>query len=175
MRREPFWTLPNTVSLSRFVMAAGFLAARSTEARLALIGAASLSDLIDGWIARSRGQVTRLGALLDPIADRTFVLVAVMVYVARGEITRGQYFVLIARDLATAIGFLVARLVPELRTVSFRARLAGKVVTTLQLVTLVAVLVVPVAVPWLVGAVGVMSAISIWDYTLVLWRARTAA
>jgi cardiolipin synthase len=174
MRREPFLTLPNTVSCSRFVMAAGFLAARSTEVQAALIGAASLSDIIDGWIARRRGQVTRIGALLDPIADRTFVLVAVMVYVARGEITRGQYFVLIARDLATAIGFLVARLIPGLRSVPFRARLAGKLVTTLQLAALVAVLLAPAAVPLLVAVVGVMSAVSIWDYTLALWRARTA-
>ncbi|HWZ60294.1 MAG TPA: CDP-alcohol phosphatidyltransferase family protein [Gemmatimonadaceae bacterium] len=174
MRREPFLTLPNAVSLSRFVMAAGFLAARSTDVRVALIGAASVSDILDGWIARRRGQVTRLGAMLDPIADRTFVLVAVMVYLARGEITRGQYFVLIARDLATAIGYLVARQVPGLRSAPFRARLAGKVVTILQLVTLVAVLVVPGAVPWLVAAVGAASAVSIGDYTLALWRARAA-
>jgi CDP-diacylglycerol--glycerol-3-phosphate 3-phosphatidyltransferase len=174
MRREPFLTLPNAVSLSRFVMAAGFLAARSTDACVALIGAASLSDVLDGWVARRRGQVTRIGAMLDPIADRTFVLVAVMVYLARGEITRGEYFVLIARDLATAIGFLVARTVPWLRTVPFRARWAGKVVTTLQLVTLVAVLLAPVTVPYLVVAIAVMSAISIADYTLALWRARAA-
>jgi cardiolipin synthase len=174
MRREPFWTLPNTVSLSRFVMAAGFLAARTTSVRVALIGAASVSDVLDGWLARGRGQVTRFGAVLDPVADRTFVLVAVMVYVARGEISRGDYFVLIARDLATAIGFLVARLLPGLRSVPFRARLAGKLVTTLQLVTLVVVLVAPPAVPWFVLAVGVLSVVSIWDYTMTLWRARTA-
>jgi phosphatidylglycerophosphate synthase len=141
---------------------------------VALIGAVSVSDILDGWIARRRGQVTRFGAMLDPIADRTFVLVAVMVYLARGEITRGQYFVLIARDLATAIGYLVARQVPGLRRAPFRARWAGKVVTILQLVTLVAVLVVPGVVPWLVAAVGVASAVSIGDYTLALWRARAA-
>jgi cardiolipin synthase (CMP-forming) len=174
MRREPFWTLPNTVSFSRFVMAAGFLAARTTEVRLALIGAASVSDALDGWLARRRGQVSRIGAILDPVADRTFVLVAVMVYVARGEISRGDYFVLIARDLATAIGFLVARLVPWLRTVPFRARLAGKLVTTSQLITLVVVLIAPAAVPWCVLAVGALSAVSIFDYTMALWRARTA-
>jgi cardiolipin synthase (CMP-forming) len=174
MRREPFWTLPNTVSLSRFVMAAGFVAAQTTAVQVALIGAASVSDALDGWLARRHGQVTRFGAILDPVADRTFVLVAVMVYVARGEISRGDYFVLIARDLATAIGFLVARLVPGLRRVPFRARLAGKLVTTLQLITLVVVLVAPPAVPWCVLAVGVLSAVSIWDYTMALWRARTA-
>jgi phosphatidylglycerophosphate synthase len=155
-------------------MAAGFLAARSTDVRVALIGAASLSDVLDGWIARRRGQVTRLGAMLDPIADRTFVLVAVMVFLARAEITRGEYFVLIARDLATAIGFLVARTVPWLRTVPFRARWAGKVVTTVQLATLVAVLLAPTAVPWFILGVGIMSAVSIADYTLALWRARAA-
>lgn len=174
MRREPFFTLPNIVSLSRFVMAAGFLATRSTDARVALIGAASVSDLLDGWIARRGAAVTRIGAMLDPVADRTFVLVVVVMFLAQGRITRGEYFVLLARDLATAIGFLVARSVTWLRAVPFRARWSGKLVTTLQLVTLVCVLVEPVAVPWLVVAVGATSVLAITDYTMTLWRSRPA-
>jgi len=175
MRREPVFTLPNLVSMSRFAMAVAFLATPAPDARVALIGAASLSDVLDGWIARRRHEVTRLGAMIDPIADRTFVLAAVAVFLATGRITRPQYFVLLARDLATAIGFLVARSVSWLRAVPFRARWAGKLVTTLQLLALIIVLVAPRGASWAIGAVGVASVIAISDYTLALWHARQAA
>jgi cardiolipin synthase (CMP-forming) len=175
MRREPVFTLPNLVSMSRFAMAVAFLATPAPDARVALIGAASLSDVLDGWIARHRHEVTRLGTMIDPIADRTFVLAAVAVFLATERITRAQYFVLLARDLATAIGFLVARSVSWLKTVPFRARWAGKLVTTLQLLALIVVLVAPRGASWAIAAVGVASVIAITDYTLALWHARQPA
>jgi cardiolipin synthase (CMP-forming) len=79
---------------------------------------------------------------------------------------------MIMRDLATAVGFLVSRVIPWLRAVTFQARLSGKVVTVLQMITLAALLVVPVIAPWLIALVGVASVLSIADYTLALWRAR---
>ena len=79
---------------------------------------------------------------------------------------------MIMRDLATAVGFLVSRMIPWLRTVTFQARLSGKVVTVLQLITLAALLVAPAVAPWLIALVGVTSVLSIADYTLALWRAR---
>jgi CDP-diacylglycerol---glycerol-3-phosphate 3-phosphatidyltransferase len=175
MRREPVFTLPNLVSMSRFAMAVAFLATPAPDTRVALIGAASLSDVLDGWIARRRHEVTRLGAMLDPVADRTFILIAVAVFLATGRITRPQYFILLARDLATAIGFLVARSITWLRAVPFRARWSGKLVTTLQLLALIMVLVAPRAAQWAIGAVGVASLIAISDYTLALWHARQPA
>lgn len=175
MRREPVFTLPNLVSMSRFAMAVAFLATPAPDTRVALIGAASLSDVLDGWIARRRHEVTRLGAMLDPVADRTFVLIAVAVFLATGRITRSQYFILLARDLATAVGFLVARSITWLRSIPFRARWSGKLVTTLQLLALIMVLVTPRVAQWAVAAVGVASVIAISDYTLALWHARQPA
>jgi CDP-diacylglycerol--glycerol-3-phosphate 3-phosphatidyltransferase len=72
----------------------------------------------------------------------------------------------------TAIGFLVARAVPWLRPVQFKARMSGKITTVLQLITLFAVLVAPSWVRPLVIVVGIASAIAIVDYTLMLWRHR---
>jgi cardiolipin synthase len=66
----------------------------------------------------------------------------------------------------------VARCIPWLRPVEFKARLLGKVVTVLQLATLAAVLVYPDAVPLLLAGVATASVLSIADYTLALWRAR---
>ena len=164
--------LPNVISLSRFALAAAFVAMPGTRARVALIVVASLSDFLDGWLARRSGAASRWGALIDPVADRMFVFTAICVYLFEGLISTGQYFTFIARDLATAIGFLVARAVSWLRPVKFQARMSGKVVTALQLLALLAVPLAPRLVGPVIVAIGVTSAIAIADYTLMLWRAR---
>lgn len=172
MERGRLLTLPNALSMSRLVFAAGFLVVRETPARLALIAVASATDFLDGWLARRGKMASRWGALIDPIADRTFVLTALCAFLIEGALTTGQFFTVLARDIATAIGFLVARSVPWLRPVVFQARSLGKLVTVLQLITLVAVLVAPAQVPMLVIVVGLVAAASIADYTLMLWRER---
>jgi cardiolipin synthase (CMP-forming) len=170
--RRTLDNLPNLLSWSRLVLAAGFVASGATEARVGLIGAAAVTDFLDGWLARRVHATSRWGALLDPIADRVFVLTVVGTFLFTGALSTSAYFILIMRDLATAVGFLVARIIPWLRPVEFKARILGKVVTVLQLLTLAAVLVAPSAVPLLLGGVAMASLLSIADYTLALWRAR---
>jgi len=170
--RRTLGTIPNLISFSRVALAAGFVASSATELRVGIIGAAAITDFLDGWIARRARVTSRWGAMIDPIADRFFVLTVVATMLFTGMISTGTYFVLISRDLATAVGFLVARSIPWLRGVTFQARMSGKVVTVLQLITLVSVLVLPAATPWIVGLLGVASVLSIADYTLALWRAR---
>jgi phosphatidylglycerophosphate synthase len=172
MSRERLVTLPNAVSMSRLLLAGAFVAVRDPVIRFSLLLVASATDFLDGWLARRRHATTKSGALIDPIADRLFVFTAVSVYLLEGAITVGAYFTLLARDIATFIGFLVARSVPWLRAVVFRARLLGKLVTALQLLTLMTVIVAPSVVPSLVLAVALASAASIADYTLALWRER---
>ena len=170
--RRTIGTIPNIISFSRLALAAGFVASSATETQVGIIGAAAFTDFLDGWLARRVKATSRWGAMLDPIADRFFVLTVVATMLFTGRINTGEYFVMIMRDLATAVGFLVARVVPWLRRVTFQARIAGKVVTVLQMVTLAAVLLTPALAPWLIAAVGVASVLSIADYTLALWRAR---
>lgn len=166
------WTLPNAVSLSRVGLAAAFIGTTDTGARVALVAVASLTDVLDGWLARRRNAVSRWGALLDPIADRAFVISAAATLVASGRLGAAQCAVLLLRDVMTAIGFIVARLVRWLRPVAFRARPLGKGVTVLQLTTLFAAIIRPAAVTPLVAAVGVTSVAATVDYTLALWRER---
>jgi CDP-diacylglycerol--glycerol-3-phosphate 3-phosphatidyltransferase len=172
MATSRFGRLPNILSCSRLALAAGFVAASSAETRVTLIGAAAVTDFLDGWLARRVHATSRWGAMLDPIADRVFVLTVVGTFLFLGELSTASYFVLIMRDLATAVGFLVARVIPWLRPVEFKARLLGKVVTVLQLFTLGAIVVAPRAVPVLLGGVAMVSVLSIADYTLKLWRER---
>ena len=170
--RRTLGTLPNILSCSRLVLAAGFVATGAAEARVGLIGAAAITDFLDGWLARRVHATSRWGALLDPIADRVFVLTVVATLLFTGMLSTSAYFVLIMRDLATAVGFLVARIIPWLRPIEFKARVLGKVVTVVQLLTLAAVLAVPRAVPMLLAGLALSSTLAIADYTLALWRAR---
>jgi CDP-diacylglycerol--glycerol-3-phosphate 3-phosphatidyltransferase len=170
--RHTLVRLPNLLSCSRLVLAAGFVAASETQARVGLIGAAAVTDFLDGWLARRANATSRWGALLDPIADRVFVLTVAGTFLVTGALSPWGCAILLMRDIATAVGFVVARVIPWLREVKFQARLGGKVVTVLQLLTLAAVLVYPVTVRPLLAAVAFASVVSIADYTLALWRAR---
>jgi phosphatidylglycerophosphate synthase len=169
------FSLPNTLSMSRIVLAALFPFTRTPIPQVVLIVLAGASDFLDGRIARARHTASKWGALLDPITDRVFVIVALATYIFMGALTTGEYFTMIARDLATALGFLVARFVPSLQRVTFKARMAGKITTAVQLLVLLAVPLAPTLVRPLVIAVGVLSAWAIIDYTIALQRARATA
>jgi cardiolipin synthase (CMP-forming) len=171
--RRTLDTIPNLLSFSRVALAAGFVASSATEMQVGIIGVAAATDFLDGWVARRVKATSRWGAMIDAVADRFFVLTVVATMLFTGRLGTGGYFVMIMRDLATAVGFLVARVIPWLRRVTFQARVSGKVVTVLQLITLVALLIVPRLGTWLIVLVGVTSVLSIADYTFALWRART--
>lgn len=172
MPNGTFLSIPNVLSLSRVGLAAAFILSAQPRVRVGLIVAAALTDFLDGWLARRSKMQTRWGALLDPITDRMFVLCAVCVLLVERRITTLDYFVIISRDLMTAVGFIVAKVVTTLRPVTFRARFAGKLATSFQLATLVAVVLQhPLAQP-LLAALALTSVIAILDYTLLLWRER---
>jgi len=173
MKRGALFSLPNSISLSRLVLALAFVLIPGRWERVAIILLAGATDFFDGWIARHEKEETTTGALIDPLADRVFVFVAISTYHVQGILTTGEYFIFLSRDIATAVGFVVAKIVPGLRPAVFRARMLGKIVTVMQLITLVAVLVYPQYTLVLVLAVGVVSVASIVDYTATLWRART--
>ncbi|MCT4554469.1 MAG: CDP-diacylglycerol--glycerol-3-phosphate 3-phosphatidyltransferase [Pelagimonas sp.] len=82
------WTLPNILTVLRLLAAPGvavmflyFTRPYADWAALALFIIASVTDWFDGYLARAWGQETKLGAMLDPIADKAMVVVALMVIV----------------------------------------------------------------------------------------------
>lgn len=164
--------LPNALSLSRLLLALLFGPA-GRVARIALICLAAATDFLDGWLARRTNTTTRWGALVDPIADRLFVLVAIATYVRSGELSVFEALLLLPRDIATALAFLVARVRPGLGAVEFKARFPGKVVTVLQLVTLLALVIGVRPLMPLIALVAIASALAIADYTHAFLRART--
>jgi len=169
------FTLPNIVSTSRVALAIGFVAYEGVPIRLALIGIASLTDVLDGWLARRTRMVSRFGALLDPVADRFFVFAVVLAFLLGRELSAWQAIAIMFRDVMSIVGFFVARRVRWLRPIAFKARLMGKLVTGLQFLTFFAVLLAPGIVSPLVWLVGVLGLIATIDYTLMLWRERERA
>lgn len=172
MHRRASLTLLNALSLTRLPMAVAFIVIPDAVVRVVLVMLAAFTDFLDGWIARHKGLATRLGALIDPVADRGFMVTAIIVCYLDGLIALPEVVLLVVRDIGTAIGFIVARLVPGLRLVELKARMLGKVVTTLQLAALLCVLLFPPAVSPLVALIGVLSLASVVDYSRAVLRAR---
>jgi phosphatidylglycerophosphate synthase len=161
-------TPPNLLTAARFPLAVGFLATEATWVRLAILGMASASDLLDGWLARKLGSTSRSGALLDPVADKVFMLAAFTAFLVHGEVTVAQWGVLLLRDWATALGAAVALVVPGLTPATFQARMSGKIVTVLQLAAILALTLDAEQAVLVTQVVGWASIACVADYTLAL-------
>jgi CDP-diacylglycerol--glycerol-3-phosphate 3-phosphatidyltransferase len=155
-------SLPNLISLSRVPLGAAFLVSERAGVRVAILLAAAATDYLDGWVARRFGRRSRAGELVDPITDKVFVLAVLGSFVRSGAVALWELAVLLARDIVTVLAFVIAK---ALRLpVRFRARFSGKVVTTLQIAT---VLVMTVYAPLTRTAVlvtGAASLVAIADY-----------
>ncbi len=175
MERDTLATLPNAISMSRLFLAALFPVVHDHDFRLLILAAAGLTDFLDGWLARRRHQFSRVGALIDPFADRIFVFVAICTLLLEGRVSTAQYFIFIMRDIATAAAFVLAKSMASLRAATFKARFSGKLATVLQLFALPAIVIDARATAWSVGIVGAVSLYSVIDYTIALARARERA
>jgi CDP-diacylglycerol--glycerol-3-phosphate 3-phosphatidyltransferase len=158
-----YLTWPNAVTAMRFPLAAAFIAVDGLLARGLILAAAASSDWLDGWLARRLGQHSSAGQLLDPVADKTFVLAALASFVVAGSLQVWQLIVLLARDLYAVLGFFVAALLRW--PLGFEARRSGKIVTVFQILTVFVLLLQPAWIGVLVAAVGMVSAYAIIDYT----------
>ena len=107
--RERFWNLPNTITVVRLAVLPVLIAFPLYAGRVGsqvvawLFILSALGDLLDGWAARRGRQVTRIGKLLDPLADKLTVTTALIVLLVMGRIPAGALalvVVVIGRELA---------------------------------------------------------------------------
>jgi cardiolipin synthase (CMP-forming) len=145
-----------------------------TAVRIAIIVAAGISDYLDGWWARTRGPRTRLGALLDPITDKVFVLAVLLAFAAEGVLTLAQLLIMIARDLFVTLAVLALLVSRTDFAGRLQARFPGKVVTTLQITAVLVLTLLPQAATPLVIIAAAASAWAIADYTAYGLRALRA-
>jgi cardiolipin synthase len=106
-------TLPNLLSFLRLLGVPVFvyllLGPHADLAALAVLTFASFSDWLDGKLARAWNQVSRLGQLLDPLADRLYIIAALVSFVLRDIVPWQLAAALIGRDLVLALCLPVLR------------------------------------------------------------------
>lgn len=156
-------TVPNLISALRLPIAAAFVVIDGVMWRAGLLLLGGVTDAVDGWLARKLKVQSHTGALIDPLFDKLFVLIALGAFVAGPYLSWPGFAILISRDLYVGFGFIVAKLLGI--RVSVRSRYSGKLVTFLQLVTLFVLLFAPDQAELFVVVVGVASAIAVIDYT----------
>ncbi|HZN45181.1 MAG TPA: CDP-diacylglycerol--glycerol-3-phosphate 3-phosphatidyltransferase, partial [Nitrospiraceae bacterium] len=131
--------LPNVLTLTRILLIPVFVLLfvvptpdRSLAAAVVFVIAA-MTDLLDGYLARRRGQVTKLGRLLDPIADKLLVLSALIVLVQVDRVGALVAILIIAREVAvTGI-----RAIAATEGMIISAEVTGKYKMALQVIAIV--------------------------------------
>lgn len=147
--------LPNKLTVLRILLVPFFVAALLIDfplnnlAALALFGAASLTDMFDGKIARKRGLVTDFGKFADPLADKILVISALLCFVQLGLCDCVAVIIVLFREFTvTSI-----RLIAAAKGKVIAANMWGKVKTVTQIVAVVCVLVMQTVLD--LGGLGV--------------------
>ena len=83
-RADRILTIPNAISFARLigvpVFLYLFLATDATVAAVVVLAVGGSSDWVDGYLARRLNQVSRLGELMDPLADRLYILATLIAF-----------------------------------------------------------------------------------------------
>lgn len=129
--------LPNKLTIARVIMIPFFLVFLMTDffeaARyvgLAIFIIASLTDMLDGKIARKYNLVTNFGKFMDPLADKLLVCSAMIAFTGMGIMPAWIVIIIIAREFIIS-GF---RLIAAEKNVVIAAGMSGKIKTTVQMI-----------------------------------------
>ncbi len=126
------------------------------------------TDGVDGYLARSRNQVTRLGIFLDPLADKLLITAALVTLVQMQEIDAWVVVVIISREFAVTGLRLIAAGAGDIVSASW----LGKAKTTAQIVLVLAL--IPQESPELLGTVLTWVAVllTLWSGADYFWKGR---
>lgn len=179
---HPNVNLPNLLTLSRILLIPVFVLlfwsptpGRSLAAAVVFVIAA-VTDLLDGYLARRRSQVTKLGRLLDPIADKLLVLSGLILLVQLQRVAAVVAILIIAREVAVT----GVRAIAASQGIVLSAETIGKYKMVAQVVAIVLLILEDGIVPaaWnlhLVGTLVLYAALALalisgGRYLLSFWR-----
>ena len=111
------WTVPNVLTMIRLLLVPVFVVvyfrttAEPKYAALAVFAAASLTDMLDGYLARKLNQITDFGKLFDPLADKLMVLTAMLCQALTGVFPWAAVIVVACKELFMVLGglFMLSR------------------------------------------------------------------
>ena len=158
--------LPNKMTLLRIILIPVFMVVLywgfpgATWVALAIFIIASLTDMLDGKIARARNLVTNFGKFMDPLADKLLVCSALICLIELGQLPAWMVIVIISREFIIS-GF---RLVASDNGVVIAASYWGKFKTTFQMIAVIllildiqAIQIVTSACVWIALALTIIS------------------
>lgn len=158
----------NHLTLARIVLTPAAAVALLSEwqgwqaVSIALVALAAFTDLLDGAIARRRNQVTALGTLLDPIADKFFIATVFICLVARELCPAWVAIVIVGREFAVT----ALRMVALQRGTTVSVSLLGKAKMHVQVYAVLLVLLgawFQAAAPLGAAGLWIAAAITIWS------------
>ncbi len=169
--------LPNRLTVLRIVLTPAVAVLLVAEwplwqlASILLIGALALTDLLDGYLARRRNQVTPLGVLLDPIADKFLISTIFICLVARGLSPTWVAIAIVGREFAVT----ALRMIALERGESVPVNSFGKAKMHVQVYAVMLVLLGAWHAPFApIGILGlwIATAITLWSGFVYYRRAR---
>lgn len=171
--------LPTVLTLSRIVLIPFFVLSVYQHPVLGalIFSIASITDFLDGYLARRSGQITKFGIIMDPLADKFLVISALVVLVDMTRISAFIAIILIVRE------FLVTglRVVALSKDIVIPAEMGGKLKTTAQITSILCLILTGSIFDFLpvdlydigivfIGIALVLSVTSGIQYTISFWK-----
>ncbi len=135
-------TTANKLTIIRFIFSVAFIVLFYLDADVYSIAAfvvfvlAAITDFLDGYVARKYNQITKLGKLMDPLADKVLVFSALILFVEKGLVFGWIVIIILARDLMIGI----FRAVAASQSVVIAADKLGKIKTVFQMTSVIMML-----------------------------------
>jgi len=171
-------TIPNSITTARILLIPLFMVCMSYDwiiAAMLLFAGVSLTDYLDGYLARKMNQVTDLGKVLDPLADKLLVTAAIICFVDDGRMEAWMATVIIAREMIIS----TLRAVTAAKGLVLEAGLSGKIKTVIQMLGILFMLspwhymMAPgTQIYWFVIAAWLITVVTVWSGADYLWEHR---
>jgi phosphatidylglycerophosphate synthase len=169
-KESVFRHIPNSLTISRFFLALYFPYS-DPDHRLIIILASLLTEFLDGFLSRVFSWGSRLGALLDPIADKSFVLSVAFTLFFETDLKWWEFLLFGTRDTIVFFGALFLFREHNLKPFfNIEPRMLGKIATTFQfafLISLVHFQEIFYELLWLTILFSLLSGI---DYLVLLFK-----
>ncbi len=130
------FTVSNFLSLLRAPLAFFFLSS-DIYYRIFAIVVAMITDSLDGYYARRFRATSQIGAILDPLMDKFFVLFALSIFIQEEQITPIQVLTFLCRDFSVLLFGIYLAFRGQWHEYQFRSIWCGKITTTLQFFVLI--------------------------------------
>ncbi len=128
-------TLPNILSLLRAPLAL-CLFSDSISIRSWAVSLAMMTDFLDGFLARRLGQQSKAGTILDPVMDKLFVFIALIVFFMENKLTSLQAAIFLFRDCSLILFAFYHLIRGTLKNIEIQSIWSGKVTTFCQFIVL---------------------------------------